>query len=34
MFVYIGTCVRWMAFEIKFLNFVSLVPWMSIFMHN
>ena len=25
MFVYIGTCVPWMAFEKKFLNFVSLV---------
>ena len=25
VFVYIGTCVPWMAFEIKFLNFVSLV---------
>ena len=24
-FVYIGTCVSWMAFETKFLNFVSLV---------
>ena len=23
--VYIGTCVPWMAFETKFLNFVSLV---------
>ena len=24
-FVYIGTCVPWMAFETKFLHFVSLV---------
>ena len=24
-FVYIGTCIPWMAFETKFLNFVSLV---------
>ena len=34
MFVYIGTCVPWMAFEKKFLNFVSLVAQMSISMHN
>ena len=34
VFVYIGTYVPWMAFETKFLNFVSLVAWMSIFMHN
>ena len=25
VFVYIGTCVPWMAFETKFLNFVSFV---------
>ena len=25
VFVYIGTCVPWMAIETKFLNFVSLV---------
>ena len=25
MFVYISTCIPWMAIEMKFLNFVSLV---------
>ena len=34
VFVHIGTCVLWMAFEAKFLNFVSLVAQMSISMHN
>ena len=32
-FVYIGTCVPWMAIETKF-NFVSFVAWMSTSMHN
>ena len=34
MFVYIGTCVPWMAFEKSFLNFISLVAQMSISMQN
>ena len=25
VFVYIGTCVPWMIFETKFVNFVSLI---------
>ena len=35
VFVYIGTCVPWMAIETKFsLNFVSFVAQMRISMHN
>ena len=29
-YVYIGTCVPWVAIETSFLNFVSFVTWTSI----
>ena len=33
-FVYIGTCVPWMAIETKFSKLVSFVALMNISMHN
>jgi len=32
--MYVGTCIPLMAIETKFLNFISLVDYMGISMHN